>query len=202
MARYNGPRNKVARRLGVDLGLKTNTTSLERRINTPPGAHGKKGRGKISDYGVQLAEKQKAKHIYGILERQLSKYYSVATRTPESTGEMLLSLLERRLDNVVYRLGLAPTRRAARQLVTHGNATVNGRKMSIPSYQVREGDIVSITDRAAAIPYVKELLGNKDLVVPKWLEKKATTGKVTRYPHKDDITESIQEQLIVEYYSR
>lgn len=202
MARYTGPRNKKARRLGADLGLKTNTTSLERRINTPPGSHGKKGRGKMSDFGIQLAEKQKAKNIYGVLERQFSKYYQVATRTPSATGEMLLSLLERRLDNVVYRLGLAPTRRAARQLVTHGNVTVDSKKMSIPSYQVKEGQVVGITETAAAIPYIKELLGKKEVIVPKWLERKATAGKVVRYPQKDDVSENIQEQLIVEYYSR
>lgn len=202
MARYTGPRNKKARRLGQDLGLKTNPTSLERRINTPPGSHGKKGRGKMSDFGIQLAEKQKAKNIYGILERQFSKYYQVATHTPSATGEMLLSLLERRLDNVVYRLGLAPTRRAARQLVTHGNVTVEGRKMSIPSYQVKEGQVVGITETAAAIPYVKELLGKKEVIIPKWLDRKGTAGKVIRYPKKDDVSENIQEQLIVEYYSR
>lgn len=202
MARYTGPRNKKARRLGVDLGLKTNPASLERRINTPPGSHGKKGRGKMSDYGIQLAEKQKARNIYGILEKQFNKYYQVATRTPSATGEMLLSLLERRLDNVIYRLGFVPTRRAARQLVSHGNVTVDGKKMSIPSYQVVEGQVVSITDTAAAIPYVKALLSSKDVTVPVWLERKATQGKVIRMPQKDDVTEAIQEQLIVEFYSR
>ena len=202
MARYTGPRNKKARRLGQDLGLKGNTASLERRINTPPGSHGKKGHGKVSDFGVQLAEKQKARFMYGVMERQFNKYYQVATRTPQATGEMLLSLLERRLDNVVYRLGLAPTRRAARQLVTHGNVTVDGKKMSIPSYQVMEGQVISISATAAAIPYIKELLGKKDLVIPKWLERKALQGLVVRMPKRDDLTENIQEQLIVEFYSR
>lgn len=202
MARYTGPRNKKARRLGTDLGLKGNTASLERRINTPPGSHGKKGKGKMSDYGIQLAEKQKAKNIYGVLERQFSKYYQVATRTPQATGEMLLSLLERRLDNVVYRLGFAPTRRAARQLVTHGNVTVDGKKMSIPSYQVLEDQLVSLSERAASIPYIKELLGKKDLVIPSWLERKAVVGRVIRLPKRDDLSENIQESLIVEFYSR
>lgn len=202
MARYTGPRNKKARRLGTDLGLKTNLASLERRINTPPGAHGKRGRGKVSDYGVQLAEKQKARLIYGLLERQFKKYYTVATRTPQATGEMLLSLLERRLDNVVYRLGFAPTRRAARQLVSHGNVVVDGKKLSIPSYQVRVGQVVTLSATGASIPYVKEHLAKKDLIVPKWLERQASAGQVLRHPMRDDLTESIQEQLIVEYYSR
>lgn len=202
MARYTGPRNKLARRIGENLGLKTNPTSLERRINTPPGSHGKKGKGKLSDFGLQLKEKQKARHTYGVLERQFHKYYVVATRTPSATGEMLLSLLERRLDNVVYRLGFAPTRRAARQLVTHGNVTVDGKKLSIPSYQVLEGQVVSLSSRAVRIPYIAELLSKKDLIIPKWLEKKASSGKVLRYPVRSDIVESIQESLIVEYYSR
>ena len=202
MARYTGPRNKPARRLASDLGLKKNTASLERRINTPPGSHGKKGRGKMSDFGIQLQEKQKARHIYGILERQFHKYYTVASKTPSATGEMLLSLLERRLDNVVYRLGFAPTRRAARQLVAHGNVKLGDKKMSIPSYQVLEGDLVSISEKASKIPYIRALLEDKDVSVPHWLERKGTTGKVARFPRRDDVTENIQEQLIVEYYSR
>ena len=202
MARYNGPRNKIARRLGVDLGLKTNPKLLERRINTPPGQHGKKGRGKVSDYGTQLAEKQKLKALYGILEKQCKNYYTVASRNPSATGAVLLSLLERRLDNVVYRLGLAPTRRAARQLVTHGNVKVNGRKLSIPSYSVKVEDTVTLSDKGAKIPYVKALLDNKDVTAPKWLEKKVAVGRVIRIPVREDITEAINEKLIVEFYSR
>lgn len=202
MARQNGPRNKKARRIGMDLGLKTNTKSLERRINTPPGQHGRKGRGKVSDYGVQLTEKQKAKFIYGVMERQFKQYYTLASRNPQATGEVLLSLLERRLDNVVYRLGFVPTRRAARQLVAHGNVTVNGKKLDIPSYTVRVGETVSITKTATEIPYIKEMLEAKDYVPPKWLERKAIVGKMIRVPLREDITETINEQLIVEYYSR
>lgn len=202
MARYNGPKNKKARRLGVDLGLKTNPKSLERRLSTPPGQHGKKGIKKQSDYGLQLAEKQKAKIAYGLLEKQFHKYYIVATRNPSSTGEMMLSLLERRLDNVVYRLGLAPTRRAARQIVAHGNCVVNGRKMTIPSYQVKIGDTVTLSAKGLSIPYVKALLDQKDFNVSSWLERKAAVGKVLRAPARSDITEAINEQLIVEFYSR
>lgn len=202
MARDIRPRNKIARRLGVDLGLKTNPKLLERRLQTPPGQHGKKGRGKVSDYGTQLAEKQKVKAMYGVLERQFRKYYELATRTPEATGEVMLSLLERRLDNVVYRLHLAPTRRAARQIVAHGNATVNGKKLSIPSYRVLPGDVISLSTTAFAIPAVKSLQEAKDLKTPAWLEKKGAVGKVSRLPARTDIEEAINEQLIVEFYSR
>lgn len=203
MARQKGPRNKRARRLGQDLGLKTNPKLLERRINTLPGQHGRKGRrGKISEYGVQLMEKQKAKAIYGVLERQFKKYYTLATKTPQATGALLLSLLERRLDNVIFRLGFAPTRRAARQLVSHGNVLVNGKKLSIPSYQVSVGETVSISKTAANIPYIKDLLENKEFQPPTWLTRQATSGKITRLPERDDIVENINEQLIVEFYSR
>lgn len=202
MARYTGPRNKTARRLGVDLGLKTNPKSLERRLQTPPGQHGKKGRGKMSDYGIQLAEKQKVKAIYGVLERQFSKYYEVATKSSEATGEAMLSLLERRLDNVIYRLHLAPTRRAARQIVSHGNALVNGRKLSIPSYRVNVEDVVTLSATGLAIPAVKAMQEEKDVQLPAWLDKKASVGKVLRMPVRSDISEVINEQLIVEFYSR
>ncbi|GAB4026032.1 MAG: 30S ribosomal protein S4 [Candidatus Microgenomates bacterium] len=202
MARYTGPRNKIARRLGVDLGLKTNPKSLERRLQTPPGQHGKKGRGKMSDYGVQLAEKQKVKAIYGVLERQFSKYYEVATKSSEATGEAMLSLLERRLDNVIYRLHLAPTRRAARQIVSHGNVLVNGRKLSIPSYRVNTEDVITLSATGLAIPAVKAMQEEKDVQLPAWLDKKSSVGKVLRMPVRSDIPEVINEQLIVEFYSR
>lgn len=202
MARYKGPRNKQARRVGMDLGGKTNPKSLERRINTPPGQHGSKGKRKTSDYGIQLLEKQKAKYIYGVMERQFKQYYTVASRTPQATGAALLRLLECRLDNVIYRLGFAPTRRAARQLVSHGNVTINSKKLDVPSYQVKESDIVSISATAMAIPYIKALLENKDFHAPKWLDRKGNAGKVVRMPSREDATENINEQLIVEYYSR
>ena len=203
MARYTQPRNKQQRRVGADLGLKTNTKSVERRLATPPGQHGRKGkRGKVSDYGTQLAAKQKAKMIYGVLERQFKKYFVVASKNPLATGEVMLSLLERRLDNTIYRLGLAPTRRAARQLVTHGNVLVNEKKLSVPSYRVSVNDTVTISATAAAIPYVKALLEAKDVSNPKWLERKALVGKVVRLPVREDLTEDINEQLIVEFYSR
>lgn len=203
MARYTGPKNKKARRFGVDLGLKTSPKSLERRIGTPPGAHGRNGGNrKVSDYGVQLAEKQKAKITYGILERQFKKYYTIAARDPLATGEVMLSLLERRLDNCIYRLGFVPTRAAARQLVSHGNVTVNGKKLNIPSYKVKVGDVLGLSETAMNIPYVKSLLADKEKGSAAWLDKKAALGKVTRLPVRSDIIEAINEQLIVEFYSR
>lgn len=202
MARYNGPKNKKQRRLGVDLGLKSNPKSLERRLSTPPGQHGRKGTRKQSDYGIQLAEKQKAKVMYGILERQFRKYYIEATRDPLATGEVMLSLLERRLDNAVYRLGFVPTRAAARQLTSHGNVLVNGKKVNIPSYQVKVGETISLSKTGEAIPYIKARLDDKDLTPAAWLEKKATVGRVARLPLRSDFTEAINEQLIVEFYSR
>lgn len=202
MARLTGPRNKKARRIGQDLGLKSNSKMLERRLGTPPGQHGRKGQRKVSDYGVQLREKQKAKLIYGVLEKQFKKYYTEASRDPLATGAVLLSLLERRLDNVVYRLGFTPTRAAARQLVAHGNILVNGKKLDIPSYQVKEADVVSLSATAAAIPYIKERLEDEDIHSASWLKRKAILGKVTRLPQRDDTTEDINEQLIVEFYSR
>lgn len=202
MARYTGPKNKKARRLGVDLGLKSNPKSLERRLSTPPGAHGRKGTKKMSDYGLQLAEKQKAKNIYGVLERQFKKYYNLASRNPLATGEAMLTYLESRLDNCVYRLGLTPTRRAARQLVTHGNVLVNNKKVSIPSYQIKTGDIITLSSVGANIPYIKSRISDDKITPAAWLKRQAGAGSVVRLPARADITEAINEQLIVEYYSR
>ncbi len=202
MARYTGSRNKRMRKIGVDLGLRTNPIKVAKRIQVLPGSHGRRGRRKISDYGIQLLEKQKVRIIYGILERQFRRYLNTAAKNPTATGSALLTLLERRLDNTIYRLGLAPTRAAARQLVTHGNVRVNDKKVSIPSYSVVRDDIISLSTKALKIPYIVEHLKNKNIGIPKWLERKAVIGKVTRLPLREDITEDINEQLIVEFYSR
>lgn len=202
MARYTGPKNKLARQVGQDLGLKSNPLKVARRLNVRPGQHGRKMRRKVSDYGRQLAEKQKVRYIYGIQEKYLRKIFATAMKTPLATGQQLLKLLERRLDNVVYRLGMAPTRAAARQLVNHGHVTVNGQKVNIPSFRVNVGDVVQMGDKALKIPYVAEQLANKNLSVPKWLEREAAVGKVAALPEREDITEGIEEQLVVEYYSR
>lgn len=201
MARYTGPKNKLSRKVGEDLGLKSNAIKTSRRLMIRPGQHGTKGRRKMSDFGVQLKEKQKVKFIYGILEKQLSQLYVLASRNPASTGSILLSLLERRLDNVIYRAGWTATRAAARQLVAHGHVLVNGKKLTSPSYRVEVEDVVSLRPASTNIPTVAERL--KDLKVSgEWLEVKGAGLKISRYPERKDIQENINEQLIVEYYSR
>lgn len=201
MARYTGPKNKLARRAGMDLGLKTNPTKLAKRLNIPPGQHGRKGSRKLSDYGIQLREKQKVKWIYGVLEKQLRQYFETAARNPSATGEELLRQLELRLDNVVYRLGFAPTRTAARQLVTHGHIQIDQKKVDRPSYQVKVGHTISIKPKTAKIPAVAQVIEeNKN--IPKWLQRQAIIGKIKQMPERDDIDADINESLIIEYYSR
>ena len=201
MARYTGPSNKLARKIGEDLGLKSNALKVARRLSIRPGQHGAKTRRKLSDYGVQLQEKQKVKFIYGILEKQLRRLYADASKNPTATGAALLSLLERRLDNVVYRLGWANTRAAARQIVSHGHIQVNGKKMNIPSYRVQVHDVVSLTVRGMKIPAVSEAVKVEGANAA-WLSSKSGAAKVARLPERADIAETVEEQLIVEYYSR
>lgn len=202
MARHTGPKNKLARKIGEDLGLKTNALKITRRLLIKPGQHGMRGRRKLSDFGVQLREKQKMKYIYGILEKQLRKQYDQASKNAAATGSVLLSLLERRLDNVTYRLGWATTRAQARQLVGHGHIRVNGKKMNVSSYKVQVEDVVTLTDGGSKIPYVSEALKNDAVKVPGWLERKSGVAKIVRLPVRDDVLEPIEEQLVVEYYSR
>lgn len=197
-----GPKNRLARKAGFDLGLKTNPLKVARRLNIPPGQHGRKGKKKVSDYGEQLSEKQKVKFMYGVMEKQFHKLYELAAKTPASTGKVLLTLLERRLDNVLYRLGFAPTRAAARQMVVHGHVRVNDKKMTIPSYAVKVNDVVQLSDKAIKIPVVAELLKEKNKAVPAWLDKQAAVGKIIRLPEREHIDVGINEQLIVEFYSR
>jgi small subunit ribosomal protein S4 len=202
MARYTGPRNKLARKVGEDLGLKSNSLKVARRLMVRPGQHGAKGRRKLSDFGIQLREKQKIKYIYGILEKQLRRLYETASKNPTATGAALLSLLERRLDNVIYRLGWAPTRASARQLVNHGQVRVNTKKMSVPSYQVGVDDVINLTETALKMPVISELVKGEAGSEPAWLQKKGGVAKVARLPERHDIQETIEEQLVVEYYSR
>ncbi len=202
MARYTGPSLKQSRRIGIDLGHKTNSLKVAKRLNIPPGFHGRKGTKKISDFGLQLKEKQKVKWMYGVLEKQFKKYYEMATKNPTATGQAMLIILERRLDNVVYRLNFAPTRRSARQIVAHGHIKVNNQKTNIPSYLVKVGDVISLSDKAQKIPASAELLKDKKFVPPSWLKRKAAVGKVENQPERDHIDLEINEQLIVEYYSR
>lgn len=206
MARYKGPRNRLARREGADLGLKTAGSSshgsLLRRLKIPPGQHGQKRIRKMSDYGKQMREKQKMKRIYGILEKQFHQYFEKASRDKANTGEVLLSLLERRLDNTVYRLGLAPTRASARQFVSHGHILVDGKRVNIPSFQVEKNMVIAPKQKLLEIPILKKLLEEKDFSLPSWLSRQGPVGKVLRLPKRDDIVDDINEQLIIEFYSR
>lgn len=202
MARYTGPKHKLCRAEGVAL-CSLPTCPVIRKNAGPPGQHAQKGRRKLSEYGVQLREKQKVKRIYGILERQFEKYYNLASRQKATTGDALLNILETRLDNVVYRLNLARTRYQARQLVSHGHIKVNDKKVTIPSYNVKIGDIVTLSDKVSNLDFVKKIQEEtKDSKLPAWLEKKATIGKVTALPKREDIDAEINERLIVEFYSR
>ena len=201
MARYTGPKTKIARKFGE--AIFGDDKSFEKR-NYPPGQHGNnRRRGKKSKYAVQLMEKQKAKYTYGILERQFRNMFKKATRATGITGEVLLQLCESRLDNVVYRLGVAPTRSAARQLVSHKHITVNGELVNIPSYQVKPGDVVGVREKSKSLLVIEESLQNSKSVY-EWMswnsEKKE--GTFVNTPERKQIPENINEQYIVELYSK
>lgn len=206
--RYTGPRNRIARQQGVDLGLKTPGTKsharLLKRLNVPPGQHGAKKKKKISERGIQLREKQKLKHIFCISEKQLKRYFKEASLKKGNTALYLSQYLESRLDNILYRLGFVPTRNAARQLITHGHISVNGKKLTIPSYQVKVGDEVGfLKQETVKIPYIEAFLNNnKDIIIPSWLEKKGLTGKLISLPNADEILKQVNLRLIIEYYSK
>lgn len=207
MARYTGAKNKLARREGQDLGLKTAGTaahaSLQKRVNIPPGQHGQRRfRGKVSDYGLRLREKQKAKRLYGVLENQFKRYVETAVAERENTIDVLVQQLERRLDNVVYRLSFAPTRASARQLVAHGHIFMDGDKVDIPSYQTRPGQKVTIGKKAKEIPAIFSLLQEENPNIPVWLTRNKGSGKIKALPDKDSVKEPIDWQLIIEYYTR
>jgi small subunit ribosomal protein S4 len=201
MARYTGPKTKIARKFGD--AIYGADKSFERK-NYPPGFHGaNKKRRKTSEYGIQLKEKQKAKYTYGILEKQFANLFNKAQRSGGVTGEVLLQLLESRLDNVVYRLGIAPTRSAARQLVTHRHITVNGDVVNIPSYLLRTGDIVGVREKSKSLEVISESLEGRR-VSASWLEWDGAqmAGKYMNRPEREEIPENIKEQLIVELYSK
>lgn len=208
MARYHDPVCRLCRREGMKLFLKgercyTPKCAIDRRP-VPPGQHGQ-GRRKMSEYGVQLREKQKARRIYGVLEGQFRSAFARAERMKGVTGENLLQLLEMRLDNVVYRLGLGTSRAEARQLVRHGHFTVNGKKVNIPSYRVKEGDVVAVREKSKESPRFKELAKYAVArTVPEWLSLDAENLRATvvRKPNREEIDGHIQEHLIVELYSR
>ena len=200
MARYTGSKHKLVRREGVNVLDKT-SASLQRRMNIPPGQHGRKRKKRLSEYGVQLREKQKAKATYGILEKQFKKLFKYAENQKAETGELLISLLETRLDNVVYRLGFSRSRAGARQLVSHGHILVNGKKVNIPSYQLKADDTVEISSKAQKNPLILQAMEEKSEFVP-YVERKGALGKLKRAPKKDDLEVPFDTQLIIEYYSR
>jgi small subunit ribosomal protein S4 len=206
MARYRGPTCKLARREGTDLFLKSGLKPLESKckLEVPPGGQGQR-RTRLSDYGVQLREKQKLRRMYGVLERQFRNYYKKAARIKGSTGEILLRMLESRLDNVVYRMGFAATRAEARQLVSHSGITVNDKVVNIPSYQLKAGDKVAVRERAKAQLRIKAALDIAGQVgFPDWVEvdDKNMRGTLKNLPERDEILPDINENLVVELYSK
>lgn len=201
MARYTGPRSKISRKFGEPIyGADKNFD----KKNYPPGQHGlNKKRRKLSEYGLQLREKQRAKYTYGLLERQFANLFDKASRSKGVTGEVLLQLLESRLDNLVYRLGIARTRSAARQLVSHRHITVNGNVVSIPSYGVKSGDIIGVREKSKSLEIIQDSLSSGKINVS-WLswDPESMTGKYLNQPDREEIPETIKEQLIVELYSK
>ncbi len=202
MARYIGPKTRIARKFHEAI---YGPDKYFEKKNYPPGQHGQsRRRGKVSEYGIQLLEKQKVKYTYGILERQFRKTFDQAARMKGRTGDDLLKLLEARLDNVVYRLGIAPTRAAARQLVSHKHITVNGSVVNIASYQLRPGDKISVREKSKAMEVIVEAIGSRPNSKYSWLEwdLSSYSGQFINYPERDAIPENIKEQLIVELYSK
>lgn len=201
MARYIGPKSRIARRFKEPI---FGTDKYFEKKNYPPGMHGQnKRRSKLSEYGTQLTEKQKAKYTYGILERQFRNIFLKASSKKGITGEVLLQLIEARLDNVVYRLGIAPSRSAARQLIGHRHITVNGRVVNIPSCELKPGDIIAVRERSKSLEVITNSLASRANLYP-WLEWDAPmmAGKFMNYPERAEIPENIREQLIVELYSK
>ncbi len=206
MARYTGPKGKLVRRFGMNVFESSKYNDLLARRNKLPGQHGdKQRRKKQSDYALQLVEKQKVRHIYGLLEKQFRLTFDQASKQKGVTGENLLFLLERRLDNVVFRAGFAATRMQARQIVNHGHMLVNGKKVNIPSYKIKVGDVISVSNREKSKKMITANIEDNPAVQhPEWLtvEKDQQTFTVNRMPVRDDISRDINEQLIVELYSK
>ncbi|HYW93324.1 MAG TPA: 30S ribosomal protein S4 [Gammaproteobacteria bacterium] len=206
MAKYTGPKCKLSRRQGTDLLLKSRGSSLEGKckINSPPGGPGQR-RTRLSDYGIQLREKQKLRWMYGVLERQFRNYYKKASRSRGATGERLLQMLEARLDNVVYRMGFAATRAEARQLVSHKAIMLNGRKVNIPSYQVQPGDIVTVAEKARKQARIQAALETATQIgLPEWVtvDDKKYEGTFKALPERGELAPDINESLVVELYSK
>lgn len=207
MAHYTDAKCRLCRREGVKLYLKgarcySPKCPIERRGGQVPGQHGKKYTRRLSEYGRQLREKQKVKRLYSVLERQFVNYYKEAAKTPGNTGLRLLQLLESRLDNTLMRSGLVPSRSIARQLITHGHVQVDNKKVDIPSYRVKADQVLTLSPKALKLPEIKEQLESKEAEVAPWVDRKAAAAKISRLPERDEIKEDINEQLIIEYYSR
>ena len=201
MARYTGPKSKIARKLGEPIYGEDKVLSKK---NYPPGQHGANKRRKLSEYGTQLREKQKAKYTYGILERQFRNLFKKASSSKGVTGEVLLQLLEQRLDNVVFRLGIARTRAAARQIVLHRHITVDGKVVNIPSYSVQPGQVVAVREKSKSLEVIVDSLAGFNHAKYPWIEwdESIKGGKLLHLPQREDIPENIKEQLIVELYSK
>jgi len=208
MSRYLGPACRLCRREGSKLFLKGSRCyspkcPIDKKGAVPPGQHGaRRGGRRRSEFGEQLREKQKTKRIYNLNEKQLKNLFQEARKDRAATGKSLLKLLERRLDNVVFRLGFTPSRTVARQIVSHRHVLVNGRKVNIASFRVKKGDVISLASEATKVPVVKACLDQKDYKLPGWLERKAGAGRVLDFPAEEDIPQEIDAQLIVEFYSR
>ena len=201
MARYTGPKSKIARKFGEPIFGEDKVLA---KRNYPPGQHGNNKRRKLSEYGTQLKEKQKAKYTYGVLEKQFRNLFNKAARKEGVTGELLLQLLECRLDNVVYRLGIARTRAAARQLVLHRHITINGNVVNIPSYSVKPGEVVAVREKSKSLEVIEDSLAGFNHSKYPWIEWEESVkgGKMLHLPQREDIPENIKEQLIVELYSK
>ncbi|MGE5703107.1 MAG: 30S ribosomal protein S4 [Clostridia bacterium] len=199
MSRYTGPAHKLARRLGISL----DGTGKDVKRNFPPGQHGHNNRRKMSEYGIQLQEKQKLRHMFGVNEKQFRRTFDQSAKMAGVHGENFMKLLESRLDNVVYRMGFASTRRQSRQLVNHGHFFVNGKKVNIPSYRVQPGDVISLREKSRNLQVVKEAIESRNFL-PNYItfNDSALEGTFTRLPDREEMPQEINEKLIVEYYSR
>ncbi|KKQ02164.1 MAG: 30S ribosomal protein S4 [Candidatus Roizmanbacteria bacterium GW2011_GWA2_36_23] len=205
--RYTGPKNRISRREGVDLGLKTpgskSHARLLKKLNVMPGQHGTRTRRKVSERGYQLREKQKLRFLFGVTEKQLKKYFKISKVKKGNTALHLSKFLEKRFDNIVFRSGFVPTRAAARQLISHGHITLNQKKVTTASYQVSVGDVIGFSsEKIIKVPYIEKMITNKDFITPSWIERKATVGKLTAEPTSESIENQINLRLVIEYYSR
>jgi len=206
MAKLIDKKCRLCRASGKKLFLKGSRCMtkcpIDKKGAVPPGQHGAKRRRKVSDYGIRLQETQKLKRVYGISEKQLRSYFNKARKVREATGEALLQILESRLDNLIYRFGFSSSRRFGRQLVSHKHILVDGKVVNIPSYRVKPSQVVSLGTKAQNLAGVKAKLEEKDVAIPDWLERKAFVGKLSRLPKRQELDTDVDEQLVVEYYSR